>query len=481
MQASDIPSADILPNHSPLQPNSKTTSFNTPPEITPPESPDIASPDSSLPNHSPQTMIARQFWRPEARAASQPASDVPSLAQNFHFTQLASTHTPIPGSQDRFDNFGRGLPAIFEQKVVFYGASYLEESGIYLADTSPIARLSQDRASAGQTSHHRTSVEAPQLRKVVNSLSAVPWSQHRFAHFGSCPILDQGRVIFLGQDEKAQLRLYRETHRLVPLAGTDTPFNTRGDSLTNLSNPAACKGQLAFLGRYTQTGQKAIFKYINGGIQAIARQILSPAPKAVCFQELAIPDIDEQGQVVFRAQDTTGQAGIYGLMCRGEQGSLDTHLSAFVSTQTPIPQGIGNFTSFGDPLIDQGIVTFLGKGSVSQEGIYRIHDHQLTTVANTQTRLPYSLETFAHFQSIAVDGQAVAFLARDTNGHRLGIFLAYENTIAKVIEVGDLLDHQPIKQLFLGRHGLHQHSIAFRAVFIDDTEGIFRADLNADW
>jgi hypothetical protein len=481
-QASDIPSSDTLSNHA--QPSTDQTTHYCPDNNTNNKSSPL--PPAIAANHSPQTSVARQFWRPEAHHHGAQPTPSASSTRNFHFTHLASTHTLIPGSQDHFDNFGLGLPAIFEQKIVFFGVGYLEQSGIYLADTAPADPLTQTQLTPARLGSNRSlldesanspAIDAVQLRTVVNSLSTVPWSQHHFAYFGSCPILDQGRVIFLSQDESAQLRLYKETHRLIPLIGTDTPFNTRGDSLTNLSNPTACKGQLAFLGRQSQTGQKIIFKYTNGGIQAIARQASPATAKTVCFRDLAMPDIDEQGQVVFRAQDTTGQAGIYGLMRNSPQNSQDTHLTAFVSTQTPIPTGIGNFTSFSDPLIDQSCVTFVGKGSVSQEGIYRVYDHQLITLANTQTRLPDSLETFAHFQSIAVDGQDVAFLARDASCHRLGIFFAHQNTIIKVIEIGDLLDHKPIKHLFLGRHGLHQRSLAFKAVFIDGTEGIFRADL----
>ena len=192
------------------------------------------------------------------------------------------------------------------------------------------------------------------------------------------------------------------------------------------------------------------------------------------FLDLGLPTIDgATGQVAFRGQDSHYQMGIY---CY-----VDGHLSSIATAQTPIPEGIGTFTSFGDPLIASGQVIFRGRGNVFQQGLYRSTAEGLQVIVNTETRIPNGVETFARFHAVSAYGDAVAFLAGDSHGH-LGLFLRLKDKLIKVIGVGDLLGNNPVRNLMLGRYGLHQQGLAFRARFADGSEGIYRVNWKSgDW
>ncbi len=80
-----------------------------------------------------------------------------------------------------------------------------------------------------------------------------------------------------------------------------------------------------------------------------------------------------------------------------------------VDTSVAIPGGIGNFTSFGEPTIENGKVAFLGRGS-GQEGIYTNLSGSLVSVADFNTLVPTGGGgSFARFGNPSMDGGAIAF------------------------------------------------------------------------
>jgi hypothetical protein len=391
---------------------------------------------------SPQTtsekLTAMRYWRnPEMVGVGTP------VTPQFQFTKLVDTATRIPGGHGHFLNFGLGHPSIFRTQVVFWGAGQDGQSGIYLAD-------------------------ATGLKVIANSHMTLPDSADRFACFGSLPIFDQNNILFLGQDQTGRLRIYRDNHsRLMPLVGTDTGVLKPGETFINLSNPAAQNEKLVFLARVATDHRKGVFYYAQGHLQAIA---LVGAPDQP-WLNVSRPAIDQSGQIVFKAETAGYQTALY---CYPEH-PLDHPRQLLATNTTPIPGGIGCFTFLGEPVIDQGRVVFRGGGAVGQQGIYQDGDQGLKTLVDSQTRVPNSLGTFARFSAFAVEGDDMVFLAQDSY-ERVGLFWATQQTVTKLIELGDKLDDKTIVSLSLSHSALHQQVLTFWARFVDGTEGIFRAE-----
>ena len=144
-----------------------------------------------------------------------------------------------------------------------------------------------------------------------------------------------------------------------------------------------------------------------------------------------------------------------------------------ISTYTHNPRGIGTFTGFSGPTVSGHLITFMGRGRLMQQGLYQIGPNGLQAVVDVHTRMPASLEPFSQFQTFAVAGDRIAFLA-GAEGGCFGLFLIEAGQISKVIELGDRLDDATVVRLQLSRHSLTADSLIFKAQFQDGTQGLFR-------
>ncbi|MEO0458565.1 MAG: hypothetical protein AAF152_18570 [Cyanobacteria bacterium P01_A01_bin.114] len=373
----------------------------------------------------------------------------------LEFTRLVEVLASPSGDRNRLSSLGLTQAALWGDTVVFWGQT-LATTAIYCADWHAV----------------KTAVSAHQ---------SVPGGSAPIAHFGAAPAFDgPTKVLFCGQTQVGQNAIFQADltagadaagaveggQAVKPLLLTEQPILANDDGFINFSNPSVQAGKIAFLGRLMSDQQKGIFSYVDGALQMITRQSGADCPTP--FADLGRPAIDgETGHVVFRAHDSHYQMGLY--------HSVDGELSPFATAQTSIPDGIGTFTSFGDPLVASGQVIFCGRGNVFQQGLYRLTADGLEALVNTQTRIPDSLETFARFHAFSVEGEAVAFLAGDSHGH-LGLFILRKDELIKVIGVGDILEDKPIRNLMLGHYGLHGQGLAFRVRFVDGSEGIYRVD-----
>ena len=127
-------------------------------------------------------------------------------------------------------------------------------------------------------------------------------------------------------------------------------------------------------------------------------------------------------------------------------------------TNTPVPGGIDNFTLFGTPSLDNGIVTFMGYDFPGGAGRYTSVDGSLQSVPDTNS------PTF---------GGNEAVLGVDSSG-RQAIYTDIGGSLTKVIGVNDSLDGRIVSSLSFGHGSLSGNSIAFTASF-GGSEGIFVA------
>jgi hypothetical protein len=138
------------------------------------------------------------------------------------------------------------------------------------------------------------------------------------------------------------------------------------------------------------------------------------------FTSFGVPSIDN-GSIAFIGSGTSSQHGVY-------LGTLGGGIVKLADTNTPIPSGVGNFTSFGAiasairPVsIDAGAVAFVGRGSGGQNGIYLwTAAAGLSKVVDTATAVPGGVGAFTFFSNPSLDDGAVAFHAQA--GAQFGIY-----------------------------------------------------------
>jgi hypothetical protein len=199
------------------------------------------------------------------------------------------------------------------------------------------------------------------------------------------------------------------------------------------------------------------------------------------FVSFGLPAVAEDGEtVVFRAEKSNQAQGIY----RVSNGEL----TRIVDENTLVPAGTGTFTAFGDPFYDGTSVAFLGEASAApagyQLGIYKVVDDQLTVVADLDTPIPDGIGNFTGFgmgpHEGAVcrieEGDRSVFAGVGSNDQG-GIYILEGGVLKKLIDRDDRLDGKA-PWLFTIRHGETYHSYAggglsFAVGFTDATEAVY--------
>lgn len=130
----------------------------------------------------------------------------------------------------------------------------------------------------------------------------------------------------------------------------------------------------------------------------------------------------DDNTIAFQGFGPNSQSGIY--------TSVGEELNVVVDTNTPIPNGSGNFGfgSFGESFgqtfsLDGDSIAFFGLDSNSeQQGIYTSTGGMLNVVVDTTTPIPGSSGNFGFFSGPSLDGDRIAFFGSDSNFEQQGIY-----------------------------------------------------------
>jgi hypothetical protein len=122
----------------------------------------------------------------------------------------------------------------------------------------------------------------------------------------------------------------------------------------------------------------------------------------------------EHRELIYRLTGAVVTCCLFAGFARAEVRSF----SKIADLGTPIPDGTGNFTSLGQPEVNQADIVFGGVGNGSQAGIYRYDPATgaLSTVVNTNTVLPGSASLNFGIPALAVYGPDISFIAFTTTG-----------------------------------------------------------------
>ena len=360
----------------------------------------------------------------------------------FTFTDIADTSTVAPGTGgETFATFG--VPSINSGTVAFLGQTALVQ-GIYTGSGSPPSRIADTTMMA-------------------------PGGGGTFTTFG-LPTISAGTTAFVA----LPAGIYTGDGTLSALARAGLSPAPGGGLFTSFGSFASIDGAgtVAFRAS-TDAGVTGIYTATpSGGSTLLSRlvAVVDPAPSGGTFTSFGEPSI-ENGTVAFRARTNTGVSGIYTATPSG--GS--TLLSRLVAVGDAAPGG-GIFTLLGDPSIDAaGTVSFFAFTSLGT-GIFTAKSGGgLTIVAGTSTPIPNGAGDFTAFGNPAIDGEAVAFLGFGL-ASQLGLYLAVSGDLFKVVDLTDTVFGKTLESIGFFNEGLSGSALTFLAQFTDGSRAIVRAD-----
>jgi hypothetical protein len=154
-------------------------------------------------------------------------------------------------------------------------------------------------------------------------------------------------------------------------------------------------------------------------------------------------------------------------------------LTTIADTNTAIPGFTGNFTNLGiSPSLSGSTLAFFGRGSPSFVGVYTGSGGAITAVADTNTAVPGGSGNFTTFGNPSVAGSLVAFNGTDSSNHT-GIYLEQGSALGKLLAPGDTLDGKTVSTLVMSSGSLSGTSLVFNVTFTDGSQGVYVASIPA--
>jgi hypothetical protein len=221
---------------------------------------------------------------------------------------------------------------------------------------------------------------------------------------------------------------------------------------------------VAFVGG-SSSEQQGIYTKIGGTLNVVA-DTNTPIPNGT-GNFAGFVDFSQDNQNVTFVGYNSSQSGIYTNIAR--------ELKVLADRNTPIPNGAGNFASFGGLSLDKKDVAFLGFDSSNQTGIYTKIGGKLNVVADTNTPIPGGTENFIGFGIPSLDKGNVAFLGFGSS--IAGMYTTLGGSLTKVIAINDSLDGKIVNSLNSEREALNRNRIAFFVGFTDGSQAIYIATL----
>ena len=360
---------------------------------------------------------------------------LPALALPFTFQLIAGESTPVPGGTGTFIQLA--YASVDEGVVVFSAFGTGGQSGIYSS------------SSAGGS-----------VQVVADESTAIPGGGGgQFTSFG-LGVPDGGTVVFDAYGSSAR-GIYRTATGggYTTVADNATAIPGGPGTFTSFSYLAVEGEQVAFVGGGTAAWH-GVYLAGPGGIGVVADKN-TPIPDGTGnFTNFQGAGIDA-GAVAFHGRGVADggidQVGIYST----RNGPLE--MVAEVGTRTPNFQG--TFIYFGvDPDLDAGTVAYKGLTQIAM-GIYLNDADGLRLVADTDTAIPGGTGEFTSFSDrTSVEGDRVLFRGLGDD-FQDAIFLADGSEIYRIIGHGDVLDGKTVDFVNMMTDSLSGDLVALTVTF----------------
>ncbi len=175
-----------------------------------------------------------------------------------------------------------------------------------------------------------------------------------------------------------------DTETRVPGATTAGEFfaGFLGEPISLGNNDVAFKGS-------SNSGTQGIYSMV-GGVLEVVMDSNDPAPGGGTFSFINVPINIGNGDLVFNATLSSGERGLYGV--------IGGNLVALIDSSTPSPDGLGNFDGAA-LVLPMGNGDFLFRASLAggEVGLYSYIGGVISLIVNTQTPIPSGSGNFTSF------------------------------------------------------------------------------------
>jgi len=381
-----------------------------------------------------------------------------AYAQTIEFTKLIDTTVAIPNGAGYFTKFE--APYLYQGKIVFRGYGVGEQEGVYTNLNGSWTVVADKKTSIPDGTGHFIHFAEP------TPYSKTTYHKYQILSFNS-PAINNDSVIFIGEgkDHQEGVYLYQQ-NKLQKIADTHTDIPAGSGNFTHFYSPYLNNGNPAFVGEGHKK-QQGMYTFTNNKLTMLYNQTTTIPASNKHFARFWNPDF-AGGHVAFWGIDKAKHVGIY--------DDVTGKLRRIADQKTPIPNGNGNFVMLGAPSLQNSKVTFRGIGRNEQNGVYSNISGELQEIATTNTPIPQGEGNFTGAYNPTIDADNIVFIAKGAK-KQAGIYAYYQGNLKKVIAFGDELDGKKVKSIALGAVALSGAQVAFQAVFEDGSEAIYLATL----
>ncbi|MDH5587087.1 MAG: hypothetical protein OEZ05_10700, partial [Nitrospirota bacterium] len=377
--------------------------------------------------------------------------------------------TAVPGTNATFQSFGVwsrpvSPPAIHDGYVVFWG-KHLDPD-----NSQPVHGLFRYSQAGG-------------IERLVDTNTIMPGKSEPFEDITEF-FTNQGNVAFLGARYSEALfeGVYSVVNGAIEVvADPSVVLPGTGEPSGRFNHPIIEGDRIAFV-----TGL-GIFQSHNGALESLVLWSDLIPGRTDTFQGFGNITFDHGALSFFALGPLLGTGNWYdryeGIFTKTSSG-----LSTEADVLTPIPEGMGDFITFGamypcggttfgfslcssGPVSQNGQVVFGGWDSTGgNHGLYVSSQGTLTKVADYRTILPGDTGPGARFDQMAIDQGAVAFTAENPLTHRQGVYLWDGEEIHKIYDSMN-------EKVRIGPQGLHRNQLVFSVGSGYDSEAIHIVEL----
>ncbi len=365
--------------------------------------------------------------------------------ENRMIEMIVDTNTPIPSGSGTFDAIREHI-ALDGESVAFVGTGPSQQKGIYL-------------------------VSGNSLSVVADMNTAIPDGTGNFTNFDHRICLDGNDVAFTGFGSSGQKGIYLASDgSLSKVADFNTPVPGGSSNFRNFHVTLSLeRGVVAFVG-WGSSGEIGVYLF-RVGLLTVVADTNTPVPGGsgnfITFRDPSLSGTD----AAFVGLDSFQQEGIY--------ISRDGVITVLADANIPIPGGSGNFLHFFATTLDGSEMAFRGEDSSRRGGIYLASGGSVTLVADTNTPVPEGMGNFTNVGGFSLDNGNVAFGGFGSSGQE-GIYLSRRGSLQKIIDLNDPLENKDTMVLAHGKVGLSGDAIAFRVMFTSQWHGIYRHKIGTE-
>lgn len=348
-------------------------------------------------------------------------------AQGWPLNRVADSNTPVPGGGS----------------FIGFGARPFDRPSLGSDGRATFWALYNQGAGQGVFSN-----STGELATIANLSTISPTTMQPFTSFLTATSHGTATPTFRGASNGVGGIYAGAGGLLTTVVDSHTP-SPAGPLFSGVSSPSRDGDRVAFAAQVPEGLYQS-----NAGVISTIANTQTAAPGGGSFSDFDLPRV-------------TGSSVAFGASAGTRRGVFLADLAAgtfsqIADTNTPIPNGAGNFRSLGLVSASQGNVAFGATDDQNRSGIYARINGQLLNIADTVNPGPEGRQ-FSVIYDVAISGTSVAFTA-GASGFGTELWVWRNGQYSRVVGRGDVLNGLVVGEgagIFIGPEAIKGDTVAF--------------------